>query len=106
MCSRVLGAWQWSRPGRVDAGCDARVLGLIAAHVGGLQEGAAVPRSGQRVAVAWGGGPGSQHPTREPYAKRAAIHLVHGIVRTGAGRPTARALEVRAPAGLASPGSS
>ena len=52
MCSRVLGAWQWSRPGRVDAGCDARVHGLIAAHVGGLQEGAAVPRSGQRVAVA------------------------------------------------------
>ena len=103
MCSRVLGAWQWSRPGRVDAGCDARVLGLIAAHVGGLQEGSAVPRSGQRVAVAWGGGPGSQ---REPGAKRAAIHLVHGIVRTGAGRPTARALEVRAPAGLASPGSS
>ena len=45
MCSRVLGAWQWSRPGRVDAGYDARVLGLIAAHVGGLQEGSAVPRS-------------------------------------------------------------
>ena len=48
MCSRVLGARKWSRPGRVGAGCDARVLGLHAAHVGGVQEGSAVPRSGQR----------------------------------------------------------
>ena len=48
MCSRVLGDREWSRPGRVGAGCDARVLGLHAAHVGGVQEGSAVPRSGQR----------------------------------------------------------
>ena len=47
MCSRVLGAQKWSRPGRVGAGCDTRVLGLHAAHVGGVQEGSAVPRSGQ-----------------------------------------------------------
>ena len=48
MCSRVLEARKWSGPGRVGAGCDARVLGLHAAHVGGVQEGSAVPRSGQR----------------------------------------------------------
>jgi len=48
MCSRVLGARKWSQPGRVGAGCDARVLGLHAAHVGGVQEGSAVPRSWQR----------------------------------------------------------
>ena len=48
-CSRVLGARKWSRPGRVGAGCDARVLGLHAAQfVRGVQEGSAVPRSGQR----------------------------------------------------------
>ena len=35
MCSAVLGPRKWSRPGRVGAGCDARVLGLHAAHVGG-----------------------------------------------------------------------
>ena len=79
MCSRVLEARKWSGPGRVGAGCDARVLGLHAAHVGGVQEGSAVPRSGQRGRAA---APGFQHSTREPDAKQSAIHLVHGPVET------------------------
>eukprot|EP00964_Phaeocystis_antarctica_P161887 scaffold135145_cov69-Phaeocystis_antarctica.AAC.1 len=37
MCSRVHGSRKWSRPGRVGAGCDALVLGLHAAHVGGCR---------------------------------------------------------------------
>ena len=82
MCSRVLGDREWSRPGRVGAGCDARVLGLHAAHVGGVQEGSAVPRSGQRGRACGAAAPGFQHPTREPDAKQAAIHLVHGTVET------------------------
>ena len=52
MGMRVLGSRKWSRPGRVGAGCDARVLGLHAAHVRGctkVHERSAVPRSGHRV---------------------------------------------------------
>ena len=37
----------------------------------GVQEGSAVPRSGQRVAVLGAAAPGFQHPTREPDAKQA-----------------------------------
>ena len=49
--TRACACWgKGTEPGRapVGAGCDARVLGLHAAHVGGVQEGSAVPRSGQR----------------------------------------------------------
>eukprot|EP00964_Phaeocystis_antarctica_P110389 scaffold74755_cov68-Phaeocystis_antarctica.AAC.1 len=38
MGMRVLGSRKWSRPCRVGAACDARVLGLHAAHVRGAGE--------------------------------------------------------------------
>ena len=82
MCSRVLGARKWSRPGRVGAGCDARVLGMHAAHVG-VCTGARVCRGqGKRNGFSRGGSPCFDQSIAKGSMKEAEAQLESGPVET------------------------